>query len=352
MTEVHKPFSQMSKSELYQTVKDLKKWLTTTRQTSSEVDKWHRMANNVLDGIENKVDKIDRASKIASEVVESIDKCRSDAVQIDELHNKIKCDQRKVNITKLAIDDAASRVNDAENKINISRKSADKHLSDANITNQKIEKSHDEVRRLLPDAALANLTSSFRQAKMKYGDDHTIDNRPVGARWYQILFLAMKEIFSRNNVITLILYGGFIGALALAPIIFIAGPTIGLDQIFGNSLETFTTRLTIVLPVVWFATHMNRTINLRAKLYEEYNFKQRLATAYLAFVRQNRSVEQNKLFTNLVLEHLSKPPSITRANVYTENGLERIFRAWRGTETNSQQSTNDEAEESKPPTPR
>ena len=127
------------------------------------------------------------------------------------------------------------------------------------------------------------------------------------------------------------LYFGFIASLICIPTILLYGSKIGLPPIGLSLGDGIISRMLVVLPAIWFATHLNKQINLRAKLYEVYNYKQRLTATYIGFLRQPDFQADEKSFrdkfTKKILDHINRPPSITIAKVYSEGVLEQILQA-------------------------
>ena len=146
----------------------------------------------------------------------------------------------------------------------------------------RISELTQQVESLIPKAALGSLVSSFYESKLRYGDENG-NNK-------ELIF--HKVLYSRNLYINLALYMGFICTLLcvvvllISPFVHLSPFSIAILDNLAISFQSTLSRFLLSTPLLWLAFHLNKTINERAVLYEEYNYKQRLTTTYMGFIRE------------------------------------------------------------------
>jgi hypothetical protein len=337
MTEEQKSFSQMKKEELYETVRQFRSDVQNMNEMMELAERRNQQLERMLEGLDEKVQRMDQADAVATKIISESDEYRANLDKIrrgkDEVDDSALQSARtaktiarlegEIKTSEQQINRAGVTINEISNKGSKLRQDLSELLTDKK---KELEILTNSIKALLPGATVANLAYSFRQAKFRYGDEpmDRTDDKDL-TLWKSLVI----TVFSINNLINLALYLGFVSSLCLIPALFIFGSKLGLEPLQSLSFDALIDRFLAVLPILWFAAHLNRQINLRAKLYEEYNYKERLATTYLGFLAQRNTTEQQKgNFTDQVLVHLNKPPSITKSKVYSDSFFEQFFRAF------------------------
>ena len=261
MEDFSKPFSQMTRNELYEVVREFRQEIKATLERNTEVEQALKKTKNEL---------------------------KQSTVAVRELTKK------------------ANSLNAGLERRN--KKAADYFSEQRN----EIALLKSTVESLVSQAALGNLGYSFSESKLKYGDENN------GKRFR----------ITTNGFVSFSLYAFFIASLSLVVLIFLL-PFISLDPLGFNppsyntiTLEGTLSRFLLSTPLLWLALHMSSKISQRAALYEEYNYKERLITTYIAFIKQYRDENVNSEFTRELLKHINKPPSITKKKVYSETFMD------------------------------
>ena len=149
------------------------------------------------------------------------------------------------------------------------------------------------------------------EAKPKYGDDNN-DETDCSAEIFNNSALYFIFILSLLAVV----------AIFLLPFISFNPFTFNSPTDMAISIESTISRFLLVMPLLWIALHMSNKIGQRAALYEEYNYKQRLTTTYMGFIKEYKDETTNSKFTRELLKHINKPPSITKKKVYSESPMD------------------------------
>lgn len=338
MEKESKRFSQMKKTDLYEVVKTFKTNIVSASNDVARAEKLVHKVNELLNGLEGKIDRINNAEKISSEIQKDLAACQVNIKKIENLQQTGFRIYEKLKETADNLEPVAEEIREVSVQTTISAAAVRDITKKASAMNNRIErqkkKSDDYLRAqlkeftelksrvegLVPQAALGSLVSSFYEAKLKYGDDNNDESG-----WP-----------SRNIVINFGLYSAFIISLLAVVAIFLF-PFISFNPLTltaptdqAISIESTISRFLLVMPLLWIALHMNNKIGQRAALYEEYNYKQRLTTTYMGFIKEYKNETTNSKFTRELLKHINKPPSITKKKVYSESPMDVLAKHIRG----------------------
>lgn len=261
MEDFSKPFSQMTKKELYEVIGKFRREMKSTLERNTTTEK---------------------------ELINTRNEIRNAITAATTLN-------KKSNSTNAAVEKR--------------KENADKFFKERRNDLASLQAT---VESLMPQATLGNIAYSFAKAKLKYGDE----NDRGGFS------------FTRNVIVNIALYSGFILSLLSMILIFLL-PFISLNPFTFDvpagqvlTLEGTMSRFLLAAPLLWLALHMSSKISQRNALYEEYNYKERLLTTYLGFVDGFQDDKVKSQFTNELLKHINKPPSITKKKVYSETFMD------------------------------
>ncbi len=175
------------------------------------------------------------------------------------------------------------------------------------------------------------------------------------AKWSILSFLALFLLLSihgciaaikvlKNNLTNIFLYTVFVGLLS--GIILIAWGVFQVDNgdISASNNKNIGTldaldvlqRISLALPLVWLASHINALINRRAKLYVEYEHKEVVMSFYSTFkeeIKEGSYLE--KAFSQGVVDVILRYPSIIGEAEETDSPLDKILNKFRSKDTKS-----------------
>lgn len=195
---------------------------------------------------------------------------------------------------------------------------------------EDIGKIKEEIKSLLPDAGATGLAHAFRASKLRYANDpmEKIDtSEKLLWTWsWACVWACVRAGGSwlgsprmKNSIVALLLYFLFIASLCGVIALLIFSPeeiSEGKWKINFSTLDLsflgILSRISITIPLIWFALHVNKAINRRANLYEEYNYRQRLMELYVGFKDQTGDTEQGQknleMLTKVVFVNIMIPP--------------------------------------------
>lgn len=331
-------FSQMKRDELYNVLKEFREEIRSTSARISEAERLVRLADSLLEGLDNKSERITAAHDMAGKVSEEIDKCRENVKQIESYRDDGQQKLARIEAILLEVGPIRDEIGTLNGDLRISTAGVKSLTMSASALKNRIERQKSEansyfkqqktelealkstVEGLVPQTALGSLVSSFYEAKLRYGDENN----------------GSKIGLTRNAVISASLYTGFVFSLLMIVTIFLL-PFITFNPLTFNfsaenniSVEGTLSRFLLSTPLLWIALHMSNKIKQRAALYEEYNYKQRLTTTYMGFIDKYKGEEANAKFTRELLKHINKPPSITKRQVYSETLMDVFSKMARG----------------------
>ena len=158
-----------------------------------------------------------------------------------------------------------------------------------------------EIRSLLPEAGSAGLSSTYFQAKERYGPipyDKKVHGSGRGARFWHFI-----ENRWRNGLIN---YIAFIAPLVLLFVYFTLNP---LEK--DVDFSTILIRFFISAPLATISLFGWSSIRLQRRLYEEYNHKQRVMQLYVSFADEVEKVgteaHKKELLTIMLRTVADKP---------------------------------------------
>ena len=96
----------------------------------------------------------------------------------------------------------------------------------------------------------------------------------------------------------------------------------------------FATQIVPILPLTWIATHLNRVINLRRKLYEEYNYRERLMILMTGLYEDNNINEifiSQELPKKIITNSIEKPAYIVERSRDDNPIISTVFPFFRRT---------------------
>ena len=147
---------------------------------------------------------------------------------------------------------------------------------------------------------------------------------------YLLLIPIVVKIFKKNKI-HIFIYVIFI--LLLFAILFIAIETFFdakapdvKDSEGGINLLYIMSKISLILPLLWLTSHVNGIINKRAKLYVEYEHKQKILEFYIAFKTQFDDDEEfSKVLARRVADVILRYPSIIGEAEETDSPLDKIL---------------------------
>ena len=345
MDEFNKPFSSMTKGELYEVLRQFKQDLIAQTQRQTTLNLLLARAETQTDGLEERLHLISDASEQVGPIHAALKESQIYHQQIKEISRVSKEKENLILNLHTRSGRQAAEIEKAHKEIKIYGVVVRDHSRDASRLKQKFEEMNRTQRRehsqtneeqqnefetmknriseltqqvesLIPKAALGSLVSSFYESKLRYGDENS--NKQ------ELIF--HKFLYSRNLYINIALYLGFVGtllcvvALLISPFVHLSPFSIAIPDNLAISFQATLSRFLLSTPLLWLAFHLNKAINERAVLYEEYNYKQRLTTTYMGFIREYPDEEVKVQFTRELLKHINKPPSITKKRF-----IQRVF---------------------------
>jgi hypothetical protein len=178
-----------------------------------------------------------------------------------------------------------------------------------------------DIRSLLPEAGAAGLASTFFQAKSKYA---------ITASEPKSKNAAVREFLRIGHFILSALTPTFFYAMFIVPLVgvfyifydllhFIEGQPPGADIHIDPSILVY--RILLSLPLAWVSFFGWSSIRLYRRLYEEYNYKQRVMQLYHSF-KEEIGTEDNdnyKALMGIMLAAVADKPSLAM-NQYDSSG--------------------------------
>ncbi len=176
------------------------------------------------------------------------------------------------------------------------------------------EELKNKVLSLLPSAGAAGLSSTYYDAKSKYA--HTApkprdanDTRKIG--WWSKLVGYNPE----SLLATIMFYVLFLGPLAI--IVYIFWDV--LRDMARQNPSTYSYKFILVktllsVPLATISGFGFSSLRLYRRLYEEYNYKQRVMELYQSFSREveaHGDDEQKKVLLGIMMKAVSDKPSLT-----------------------------------------
>lgn len=219
---------------------------------------------------------------------------------------------------KQALEDSEEKITLMQNTTEEKLKAlVDNYTTGFGDLKQSLEK---EIRSLLPEAGAAGLASTFFQAKSKYA-------------------ITATEPKSKNLAIRLLLQFSHFIVSALTPVFFYALfilPLAGIFYIFYDLLHFIESqqpsdihidpsiliyRVLLSLPLAWVSFFGWSSIRLHRRLYEEYNYKQRVMQLYHSFKEEIGSDDDDnhKALMGIMLAAVADKPSLAM-NQYDSSG--------------------------------
>ena len=153
------------------------------------------------------------------------------------------------------------------------------------------------------------------------------------AGWENLICLAVFLLLSaflvkvirqqlKRNFTNFFLYIVFVGLLfGIALITWYSLP----EQQQEITIASVLQRITIILPLVWLASHVNALINSRPKAYVEYEHKEMVITFYSAFKDEIGYPDLKKAFTKGVIDELLRFPRFIGETRETDSPLDKIL---------------------------
>ncbi len=220
--------------------------------------------------------------------------------------------QRGVAITEL---EALKEKSAAE----LGKFSSDEQARFADLYNRLQE----QILSLLPSAGSAGLASTYYDAKSKYAV--TSFHGAIGADGKERQPSKLRNLFGHNPtsmIATIFFYGLFLGPVAVIIWLFfdvlnkMSGPT---PVTFSNQYLVF--KALIAVPLGTMSLFGYSSLRLYRRLYEEYNYKQRVMELYLSFAREIESKgdeDQKKALLAIMLKAVADKPSV---NMHKYDGM-------------------------------
>lgn len=213
-----------------------------------------------------------------------------------------------------------SRLKNLENLLSGNITLSNKHLSELEKTKDSIIKNEEAINQLhlrildlLPGATTATLAFAFREAKKRYGSESIQEKmsdeeqaKIENMGWAQ----SIGQYWEKGDKTGFILYSSFVLSL-----LAIVGWSLYVFLWAEKTTEpfVFATQIVPILPLTWIATHLNRVINLRRKLYEEYNYRERLMILMAGLYEENNMNEvfiSQELPKKIIANSIEKPTYI------------------------------------------
>ncbi len=180
-----------------------------------------------------------------------------------------------------------------------------------------------QILSLLPSAGSAGLASTYYDAKSKYA--FTAFHRPFEADGNIKQTPTIRKFFGHDPtslIATLFFYGLFLGPVAVIIWLFsdilakMAGPH---PVAFSNQYLVF--KALIALPLGTMSIFGYSSLRLYRRLYEEYNYKQRVMELYQSFSKEIETKgddDQKKALLAIMLKAVADKPSL---NMHKYDGI-------------------------------
>ena len=313
---------------------------------------------NNLDTQETKIEKL---RKKADELLASLNSIKETHSQTEHLETecnnafkKIKNQHGEISGWRQEINDFYNNLfNDEEstektiqhfvNLINTQASEIDKTLDNfknelkrAEENNNQIEALAERASKLLLSVTTANLAIGFKQAKRRYGSE-PLANQMQSDEWEKYggwkKFFAFIQSLDFTGIVFFILFGGVLGIICWL--------TYGIITNVGSStnhydIYRFLAQFGPIIPLTWIALYLNRVLNLRRKLYEEYNYKQGLMVLLIGLTAQKKNNPDFHTDEQLLDEILAlsiNQPSYIKEKPRYDNPLQLIINALRSKNT-------------------
>ncbi len=179
------------------------------------------------------------------------------------------------------------------------------NIRHVDLLEKKLSQLEADAQNMMSDISTIELGKQYLEAKnrycapkpkMKFSRSKTTYVRYLANIYYWIL-LIFKRIFHTG----FFLYTGFIISLiALTFSYFVV--------IISNNQNTYKD-LALTIPMIWLAWFFQRKINIREKLFELYNHKQKVMETYVAFKNSAYDFKASDKMEEVLLEAIKKDPS-------------------------------------------
>lgn len=179
-----------------------------------------------------------------------------------------------------------------------------------------------KIEALLPGAAAAGLSSAYFEAKGRYGlvpytstTKNSFMRGIEAARYYTVMTL-------RHSVNHIFFVAPLLGIVALFVDMMLKGqtgtaPVSDMDTIAGIPVSVLMFRFVLSLPLGVLALFGYSSIQLNRRLYEEYNYKQRVMQTYHGFEKEieetNNEALKERLLT-IMLNVVEDKPALSMAD--------------------------------------
>lgn len=233
------------------------------------------------------------------------DRTDANGVFIPSIKNQISDVLEKIENIKQNHDTSKARMEEAEalyQKCNERLENLDDMYTERLQKNKEYEEKYNElcnkITDLLPSAASAGLSSGYFESKKHYG----VTEREGKNFWF---FLRENSFLYIHNLLFLIT------SFLISSFLFYSYYVASFDKLL---VEQILMKALVVTPLLGVIFYSVNAINMRRRLYEEYNHKQRVLQLYDGFKREIETLSDNadlkKDILNVMLDTVKHNPSI------------------------------------------
>ena len=204
------------------------------------------------------------------------------------------------------------------------------HITRIEHERTEVAKLTKQARDLLLDASTGKLAQSFQRLKKRYGSDRAIEWRGLLFYCSFVTFLAL--IFCYTLALVLLTFEGETSSWKNAELPKIVYLLLDIKAGTDNKILGLFAQFAPIIPLTWGALHLNRIINLRRKLYEEYSFKQGIMVLYTGLREkkaeahnQGQGTQEYDKTLNNILEQVIQPPQYVSDKTRDDNPLSSMF---------------------------
>lgn len=245
----------------------------------------------------SKYKRMDVDIEYTSDIIERLN---SQERQINRLLERPRVYEMKAEEKLLEIDDKfrkLMRISDRNSSITDNIKKVDD-------LEKKLSKLENDAQNMMSDISTVELGKQYLEAKNRYCSPKTkmkfSRSKNKYIRYFANTHYWLLWIFKRIFNYGAFLYLGFFISLALLiPAYFVI--------VFKENATYKDMFLTI--PMIWSAWFFQRKINIRDKLFELYNHKQKVMETYVAFKNSSYTFNAEDHMEEVLLEAIKKDPS-------------------------------------------
>lgn len=313
LTEIEriKTTAEESNDSVSEAIAEIQTAKTNFENLATQTQASHDDLANKKGAADNQIKEIAKAHQSVKEIYETlftdVEGKPSIKTSINELQKSLITTYDAAKADRLAAEQALKELND---KITAEK---DAVIAEANYEFSDLKKALGEkILSLLPSAGAAGLASTYYDAKSKYGvtQFHSVSDDPMNRGSFLQRFVAHDPA---SMVATIVFY------------IMFLGPIIVIIVLFYDLIEKMVTlppgvvdryliaRTLVAIPLGTVSLFGYTSLRLYRRLYEEYNYKQRVMELYTSFSKEIEAKgddDQVKTLIAIMLKAVADKPSL------------------------------------------